>query len=117
MARSPADRKKEVFRTKFGLFDKFRYIGGRVSIAIPVDRRCRTALDEIQDRMLKGWHPDRKLISTLQDYMVSIYDGEFEELNFYCHLDESMGFWILRDMSWYDKKRGLMIWNLPCHNK
>ena len=114
---SPVDKKTTVLRTKFGLYDKFRYIGGRVSIAIPVDKNCRDALDQIQDKIANGKRPGRKLLSTLQDYMVSIYDQEFEELNECADLEESFGFWILRDMSWYDKKRGLMVWNLPCHNK
>jgi CRISPR-associated endonuclease/helicase Cas3 len=117
VAMAPADRSRRVLRTKFSLYDKFKYIGGRVSIAIPVDRRCQKALSLIQDRILKGWRPGRKLLSILQDYVVSVYTHEFKELDNCADLEESHGFWILRDMSWYDKKRGLLIWNLPCYNK
>jgi CRISPR-associated endonuclease/helicase Cas3 len=117
VAKSPADRQKQVLRTKFGLYDEFKYIGHRVSIAIPSNAKCLKVIGEIQDRILRGCRPGRKLISSLQDHMVSIYDHEFEELNKLANLEESHGFWVLRDMTWYDKKRGLLIWNLPCYNK
>lgn len=114
---SSMDGKSPVLRLKYSLFDTFKYVADRVSIAIPINKKSEETLDVVQDLIARGFRPGRKLVSRLQDYMVSIYENEFEDLLAEGVLEESYGFYILRDMSWYDKKLGLMVWNLTCHTK
>ena len=113
---SPVDGKTKVGRTSFELYDRFKYIGGRVSVVVPLSARCRKALDEVRDSLGKGLYPAKRLMSVVQDYMVSIYEYEFDELVAKADMEELNGFWVLRDLSWYDEGGvGLMVWDLPCH--
>lgn len=112
--RSVVDGLSKVARTEFSEFDKYNYIGNRISIIIPIDKKSKKTVEKLKILFYSGKKRNKRLTKQLREYTISVYQKEAEELMMNMAVEEIYNDWVLTDLSYYNKKTGLQLSGLNC---